>query len=160
MRNLHTVFCNGYTKLYSHQQCTRISSTPHHGQHLTYLSDNSHFKGVKWHLIKNLICIALMINDAENIFTYLLTICTLSLEKCLFRFSANFLIWLFRPFWLCVLFFFVWVYFAIEFYIWSYWAQVIAGKAMFSLKAQEKNLFNCYSLLWQVSCILWLSVHF
>ena len=103
--------------------------------------------GVKWHLIKNLICIALMINDAENIFTYLLTICTLSLEKCLFRFSANFLIWVFGLFWLCVLFFFVWVYFAVELYVWSYWAQVIAGKAVFSLKAQEENLFNCYFLL-------------
>ena len=97
---LHLVFedpaCgphSGHTDLHSHQQCSRVSFSPHPHHYLVFVfflmipfqTD------VRLYLTVVLICISLIMRDVEHIFICPLAVGISSLEKCLFRFSALFL---------------------------------------------------------------------
>ena len=95
LRHLHTVLHSGCTSLLpanSVREFHFLHNVSIIQRRLYSPSLEAILTAVGWYLIVVLICISLIMSDVEHLFMCLLTICMSSLEKCLFRYLAHFLI--------------------------------------------------------------------
>jgi hypothetical protein len=97
LRNCQTYFQSGCTRLQFNQQWRSVPLSPHPRQHLfsTEFLILSILTGVRWNLRVVLICISLMIKDAEHFFRCFSAILYSSGENSLFSSEPYFLMGLF-----------------------------------------------------------------
>ena len=92
LKNLYTAFHRVCASLHWHQECRGVPFSSHPLQHLLFVAFLmiTLLTGVKWYLIRVLICIYLIITVVELLFNLFLAIFLSSFEKCLFRSSDHF----------------------------------------------------------------------
>ena len=110
-RNFHTVFRSGCTNIPTNsvQEFSFLHIFVYTCDLLPFLIIII-MTGVRWYLIVVLICISLMISDADHLFMFLLSICVSSLEKCLFFPFTHYLIRLLFWCWIIWVFCILWIW--------------------------------------------------
>ena len=102
-------------------ECTRVLISPHSSQHflysvLVFFLITVILLDMKQYLNVVLICISLMISDVECLFMCLLATYILSLEECLFKSFADFLIGFFCCCWAVGVLYIFWILIPCETY--------------------------------------------